>query len=89
MSIPKEKEAYFHKIILNLIRVSEDFKLIFNYYGVRSRDVDGKAPTGLWKLFGQYENLNLVEWLNAELGILDFSLKNKIRPIVNDAGFIF
>lgn len=28
MSIPKEKEAYFHKIILNLIRVSEDFKLI-------------------------------------------------------------
>lgn len=28
MNIPKEKEAYFHKIILNLIRVSEDFKLI-------------------------------------------------------------
>jgi len=67
---------------------SEDFKLIFNYYGIRSRDLDGKAPTGLWKIFGQYEDLNLVEWLNEELGILDFSLKNKIRPIVNGAGFI-
>jgi hypothetical protein len=28
MSIPKEKEVYFQKIILNLIRVSEDFKSI-------------------------------------------------------------
>lgn len=67
---------------------SEDFKLIYNYYGIRSRDIDGKAPTGLWKLFGQYDDLNLVEWLNEELGVLDFSLKNKIRPIVNGAGFV-
>jgi hypothetical protein len=28
MSIPKEKEIYFHKIILNLIRISEDFKIV-------------------------------------------------------------
>jgi hypothetical protein len=28
MNIPKEKEAFFHKIILNLIRVSDDFKSI-------------------------------------------------------------
>jgi hypothetical protein len=28
MSIPKEKEAYFEKIILNLIKVSEDFRSI-------------------------------------------------------------
>jgi hypothetical protein len=28
MSIPKEKEAYFQKIILNLIRVSNDFRSI-------------------------------------------------------------
>jgi hypothetical protein len=28
MSIPKEKEAYFQKIILNLIRISDDFKSI-------------------------------------------------------------
>jgi len=68
---------------------SEDFKMIFNYYGVRSRDLDGKAPTGLWKLFGQYEDLNLVEWLSKELDVLDFLLKNKIRPIVNGAGFAF
>jgi hypothetical protein len=28
MNIPKDKEIYFHKIILNLILVSEDFKSI-------------------------------------------------------------
>jgi hypothetical protein len=28
MNIPKEKEAYFQKIALNLIRVSDDFKSI-------------------------------------------------------------
>jgi len=67
---------------------SEDFKLIYNNFGVRSRDFDGKAPSGLWKLLGQYENLNLVEWLNEELGFLDGALKNKIRPIVDGAGFI-
>lgn len=68
---------------------SEDFKLIYNNFGVRSRDFDGKAPTGLWKLLGQYEDLNLVEWLNDELGLLDDTLKKKIRPIVEGAGFIY
>lgn len=67
---------------------SEDFKLIYNNFGIRSRDFDGKAPTGIWKLLGQYDNLNLVEWLNEELGFLDGTLKNKIRPIVDGAGFI-
>lgn len=28
MNIPKEKELYFHKIILNIIKISEEFKLI-------------------------------------------------------------
>jgi hypothetical protein len=67
----------------------EDFKLIFNEFGIRSRGaIDGKEPTGIERWLGLYKNLDLMGWLNAELDILDFALKNKVRAVVEPAGFI-
>jgi len=67
----------------------EDFKLISNEFGVRSRGViDGKEPTAFEKWLKQYKDLDLIGWLNAELDFLDFNLKKKVRAIVEPAGFI-
>lgn len=69
---------------------SEDYKLIHNQYGVRSRGmIDGKEPTGFEKWLGFYKNLNLTDWINAELDLVgDKALKEKIRKIAEPAGFI-
>jgi hypothetical protein len=74
--------------VFNKIK-SEDFKLIYNAFGKRDYGTwGGFSPTAVERLLGQFRSLDLVQWLNEELGILDFSLKNKIRPIVDGAGFV-
>lgn len=71
---------------------SEDFKMIYNAFGKRSYSgLNGGTPSG--KIYGLdtyigFTDLDLVGWLNAELGLADFVTKNKIKPIVEGAGFI-
>jgi hypothetical protein len=71
---------------------SEDFKMIYNAFGKRSYSgLNGGTPSG--KIYGLdtyigFSDLDLVGWLNAELGLADFMTKNKVRPIVQGAGFI-
>lgn len=71
---------------------SEDFKLIYNEFGKRSySDINSGTPSGKVYALDTYignVNLDLVQWLNKELGLGDGSLKNKIRPIVDGAGFV-
>ena len=68
---------------------SEDFKKVYNAFGERSYNgLDGGTPKTVNSLIGNYYQLDLIEWLNNELGFGDSSLKNKIRPIINDAGFV-
>lgn len=70
---------------------TEDFKLIYNEFGVRSYSsvfVVGGSPSASERLLGTYNDIDLVEWLNNELGYGDGTLKNKIRPIVDGAGFV-
>jgi len=71
---------------------SEDFKLVYNAFGVRSySDLNGGSPTGVdWtpSTWIGHADLDLVGWLNSELEFGDSALRNKIRPIVDGAGFI-
>lgn len=70
---------------------SEDFKMIYNEFGQRSYSsafIIGGTPSAAERLLGTYEDIDLVEWLNNELGFGDGALKSKIRPIVNGAGFV-
>ena len=71
---------------------SEDFKMIYNAFGTRSySQLNGGTPSGNWLAPDTWignEDIDLISWLNAELGFGDSALKNKIRPIVNGAGFV-
>jgi hypothetical protein len=74
---------------------SEDFKMIYNAFGQRTySSINGgtpsQSPIGLDNpiIFGKNPDLDLVGWLQAELGIADFVTKNKVKPIVEGAGFV-
>lgn len=71
---------------------SEDFKMIYNAFGTRSYSIiNGGTSSGKWLAPDTWvgsEDIDLVSWLNEELDFTDTALKNKIRPIVNGAGFI-
>jgi hypothetical protein len=66
----------------------EDFKKVYNAYGKRSYSaITGGTPSPL-TFFWNMENLDLIAWLNAELGFGDGTLKTKIRKVVEPAGFV-
>ena len=69
---------------------SEDFKKVYNAFGKRSysNGISGGKPSQLQIWLGDYEDLDLIGWLNNELGFGDSALKNKIRPIIEGAGFV-
>ena len=71
---------------------SEDFKLIYNEFGKRSYSgLNGGSPSGQWYAPDTYagsEELDLISWLNNELGVGDSALRTKIKNIVEPAGFI-
>ena len=74
---------------------SEDFKMIYNAFGQRTySSINGgtpsQSPIGLDNpiIFGKNPDLDLVGWLQSELGIADFVTKNKVKPIVEGAGFV-
>jgi hypothetical protein len=66
----------------------EDFKKVYNAYGKRSYSaLTGGTPSPL-TFFWNMENLDLISWLNYELGFGDGALKSKIRKVVEPAGFV-
>lgn len=74
--------------VFNKIK-SEDFKLIYNSFGKRDYGVvSGLSPTWGERLVGAYRSLDLIQWINEELGIGDSGLREKIRKIVEPAGFV-
>jgi hypothetical protein len=67
---------------------SEDFKKVYNAYGKRTySSLTGGTPSVLTYWFNSGD-LDLVSWLNNELGVGDGALKTKIRKIVEPAGFV-
>ncbi len=66
----------------------EDFKKVYNAFGKRSYSaLTGGTPSPLTYLWNS-ENLDLISWLNYELGVGDGALKTKIRKVVEPAGFV-
>ena len=66
----------------------EDFNKVYNAYGRRSySSVTGGTPSPLTYLWNR-EDLDLISWLNYELGLGDGALKTKIRKVVEPAGFV-
>jgi hypothetical protein len=65
----------------------EDFKMVYNAFGTRSYSTVG-SPSNIDKFFNNFDNLDLISWLNEELGFGDSALKEKIRKVVEPAGFV-
>ncbi len=66
----------------------EDFKKVYNAFGKRSYSaLTGGTPSPL-TFFWNMENIDLIAWLNYELGLGDGALKAKIRKVVEPAGFV-
>jgi hypothetical protein len=67
----------------------EDFKLIYNAYGKRDYGtLTGLSPTWAERAGGLYRSLDLVQWINEELEIGDSALREKIRKVIEPAGFV-
>jgi hypothetical protein len=74
---------------------AEDFKMIYNAFGERTySSINGGTPSGSIigldnpTVFGKNPDIDLMGWLNNELGVLDFTTKSIVRPVVEKAGFI-
>jgi hypothetical protein len=69
----------------------EDFKMVYNAFGKRSYSaVNGGSPSEKWYLLDSWigsTNVDLITWLNNELEFGDGALKDKIRKVVEPAGF--
>ena len=65
---------------------SEDFKKVYNAFGKRSYSIMG-SPVGLSTL-GAYTDYDLITWINNELDFGDSALREKIRKVVEPAGFV-
>lgn len=70
----------------------EDFKMVYNAFGKRSySQLNGGTPSEKWFLPDTWlgsSKVDLITWLNNELGLGDSALKNKIRKVVEPAGFV-
>lgn len=73
--------------ILKNNQTKENFLKIYNSFGTKSYGGYG-SPTLLNHLFG-YDNLDLVEWLRAEVGITNYPTYSMIKKVVTNAGFAY
>lgn len=76
------------KAVFNTIKTGDDFKLIYNSFGLRKR-VLGGTPTNYFTKKAA-EAYDLIYWLKAEIGSFwNDELYNIIKERVESAGLIF
>ena len=68
---------------------SEDFKLIFNEFGLKDYNGFNSPPTGFLSNFDSYEKRNLIYWLKNEITPSDGIVYDRVKKVVEHAGFIF
>jgi hypothetical protein len=69
--------------ILNKLQKKDDFRKVYNAFGRKSYYIDG-SPTISAYIFG-YNNLDLIEWFNEEVGWSNPLTKNLINKTVKNA----
>lgn len=77
--------------IFKKIEKKDDFRKVYNAYGRKSyvgRFVGG-SPTALDKWLGNYDDFDLIEWLNLEVGYTNYPTYSLVKKVVNNAGFVF
>jgi hypothetical protein len=69
--------------IINKLQQKEDFRKVYNSFGRKSYYIDG-SPTASAYIFG-YNNLDLIEWLDKEVGYSNPLTYNLIKKTIKNA----
>lgn len=77
--------------VLQKLQKKEDFLKVYNAYGRKSYTgaFIGQSPTKLDSWLGNYDDLDLVEWLQQEVGYLNYPTYSLIKKTVTNAGLAF
>jgi hypothetical protein len=77
--------------IMKKIEKKDDFRKVYNAYGKKSYvgKFVGGSPTKLDKWLGNYDDFDLIQWFNEEVGYSNPLTYNLIKKVVNNAGFSF
>jgi hypothetical protein len=81
-------EDLIYAIMLKLQK-KDDFRKVYNAYGKRSYvgKFVGGSPTKLDRLLGVYDDIDLIQWFNEEVGYSNYKTYSLIKKVVNNAGF--
>jgi hypothetical protein len=74
-------------VVLQKLQKKDDFRKVYNAFGKRS--YLGFGETGYAGYVTGDANLDLVEWLNEEVGILNLPTYNLVKKTVSNAGLAF
>jgi hypothetical protein len=69
--------------VLNKLQNKDDFRKVYNAFGKKSYYIDG-SPTASAYIFG-YSNLDLIEWLDKEVGYSNLLTYNLIKKTIKNA----
>jgi hypothetical protein len=76
--------------VFNKLQNSADFLKVYHAFGEKDYNGNNSPPTGFWSNLDSYKKQNLVYWLKSELNsVLDREIYNKVKNIVELAGFTF
>lgn len=77
--------------IFKKIEKKDDFRKVYNAYGRRSYvgKFVGGSPTAIDKWLGNYDDFDLIEWLNEEVGYSNYPTYNLVKKVVTNAGYVF
>lgn len=75
--------------IMQKLQKKDDFRKVYNKFGKRSYvgKLTGGSPTALDKWLGNYDDFDLIQWFNEEVGYSNYPTYSLIRKVVNNAGF--
>jgi hypothetical protein len=77
--------------IFKKIEKKDDFRKVYNAFGRRSYvgKFVGGSPTALDKWLGNYDDFDLIEWLNEEVGYSNYPTYSLVKKVVTIAGYVF
>lgn len=76
--------------VFDKLKNEADFLKVFRMFGDKDYNGNNSPPTGIWSNLDSYKKQNLVYWLKSELDVDEEpKVYNKVKKLVNKAGFVF
>lgn len=90
MKSPGTDEDIIYQILKKL-QNANDFRKVYNAFGKKSYvgSFIGTAPTKFDSYLGNYDNFDLIQWFQNEVGYSNYPTYALIKKTVNNAGLAF